>query len=173
MRQILLFRITVIFLIGSLLTPIFAQNQYQKPLVYGEQSYPQSGERYITDEHGVIRMWINVLGWVNKPGSILVYDGIDIVTVLAIAGGYQRGANLKKIRVFREKPDENGKILYTVDLNKYLKTGNREAFIKILPNDTVIIPQTLPSYVLSYSGTLTTIMNLLYYYSITQLNLSI
>lgn len=173
MRQTLLFRITVILLIGSLLTPIFAQNQYQKPLVYGEQSYPQSGERYITDEHGVIRMWINVLGWVNKPGSILVYDGIDIVTVLAIAGGYQRGANLKKIRVFREKPDENGKILYTVDLNKYLKTGNREAFIKILPNDTVIIPQTLPSYVLSYSGTLTTIMNLLYYYSITQLNLSI
>jgi len=172
MRQTLLFRITVIFLIGSLLTPIFSQNQYQKPLVYGEQSYPQSGERYITDEHGVIRMWINVLGWVNKPGSILVYDGIDIVTVLAIAGGYQRGANLKKIRVFREKPDENGKILYTVDLNKYLKTGNREAFIKILPNDTIIIPQTLPSYVLSYSGTLTTIMNLLYYYSITQLNLS-
>ena len=158
----------VFLLIGAVAV---SWGQYQKPLVYGEQTYPQSGERYITDEHGVIRMWINVLGWVNKPGSILVYDGIDIVTVLAIAGGYQRGANLKKIRLFREQPDENGRIVYTIDLNKYLKTGNREEFVKILPNDTIIITQTIPSYILSYSGTFSTIFNILYYYSITRINL--
>ncbi len=166
MRQNFFSKAVVVLLIVVFLTPAFSQNQYQKPLVYGEQTYPQSGERYITDEHGVIRMWVNVLGWVNKPGSILVYDGIDIVTILAKVGGYQRGANLKKIRVFREQPDDNGQIVYVINLNKYLKTGNREDFIKILPNDTIIVPQTFPSYVLSYSGTVSTIINILYWITI-------
>ena len=59
-------------------------------------SYPRSGERYITDEDGVIIMWVNVWGQVNKPGSYLVYDGVDLATLLSITGGPKSGANLKK-----------------------------------------------------------------------------
>ncbi|MCK4296492.1 MAG: hypothetical protein KAX28_07550 [Candidatus Marinimicrobia bacterium] len=43
-------------------------------------------QRYITEEDGVARMYVNVWGQVNKPGTHLVYDGMDIVTLLSISG---------------------------------------------------------------------------------------
>ena len=35
-------------------------------------SYPRSGERYITDEDGVIKMWVNVWGQVNSQLLLLI-----------------------------------------------------------------------------------------------------
>ncbi|MFQ6614920.1 MAG: hypothetical protein ACE5D1_08760 [Fidelibacterota bacterium] len=131
---------------------------------YRAQDFPRSGERYITDEYGVIRMWVNVWGWVNKPGSHLVYDGIDLATLLSVTGGPRTGANLKKIRVFRELPDENGKQTYVLNMEKFLKTGNRDDFIKVLPNDTYVIPQSTFSYIISQTGWISTVMNLINLY---------
>ncbi|GAG84810.1 unnamed protein product, partial [marine sediment metagenome] len=57
-------------------------------------------------------MWVNVWGHVQKPGSYLVYDGIDIATVLSITGGPKQGANLKKLLVFRDELDSLGQKNY-------------------------------------------------------------
>ena len=46
-----------------------------------------TGEDYITGEDGVPRMSINVWGHVKYPGTYLVYDGIDLLTCLSMAGG--------------------------------------------------------------------------------------
>ena len=122
-------------------------------------NYPRSGERYITDEDGVIKMWVNVWGQVNSPGSYLVYDGIDLATLLSITGGPKSGANLKKIRLFRELPDATGQLSQSIDLEKFLKSGDRGDFTRVLPNDTFVIPQSLSSYVVSNLNIVNTLLN--------------
>lgn len=122
-------------------------------------SYPRSGERYITDENGIIKMWVNVWGQVNQPGSHLVYDGIDLATLLSITGGPKAGANLKKIRLFRELPDANGQLSLSIDLAKFLKSGDRGDFTRVLPNDTFVIPQSFSSYIISNLNIVNTLLN--------------
>ena len=50
------------------------------------------------------------------------------------------------------------------NLKKFLKTGDRSEFMKILPNDTYIIPQTTASIILSNVGTVNTFLTLLNLY---------
>ena len=127
--------------------------------VGSSSSYPRSGERYITDEDGIIKMWVNVWGQVNQPGSYLVYDGIDLATLLSITGGPKSGANLKKIRLFRELPDADGQLSQAIDLKKFLKSGDRGDFTRVLPNDTFVVPQSLGSYLISNLNIVNTLLN--------------
>jgi hypothetical protein len=101
---------------------------------------------------------------VNQPGSHLVYDGIDLASFLSMTGGPKQGANMKEVRIYRAEPDENGKLVYIVDMEKFLKSGTRNDFILIKPNDTIIIKQTIPSYVLSRIGLATTLLTMVNLY---------
>ena len=123
-----------------------------------------SKSSYITGEDGVIRMYINVIGHVKSPGIYLVYDGIDLATLMSIVGGPQSGANMKKVKIFREVPDADGTLVYHLDLEKFISTGDRSAFIKIKPNDTIIVPQKISSYLLKQIGTINTFFSLLNIY---------
>jgi len=141
---------------------LYGQNAV--PQRYAQQTYPRSGEKFITDQFGVIRMYVNVWGHVNEPGSHLVYDGIDLASLLSMTGGPKTGANMKKVRLYRAEPDENGQLVYVVDMQKFLKSGDRSDFIQVKPNDTIIIEQTLPNYVLSHIGVATTLLTILNLY---------
>ena len=139
------------------------------------RDYTTSSERYITTRDGDVVMFVNVWGQVQNPGHHMVYEGIDLATLLSFVGGPAKGANLKKVRLYREIPDENGQLVYEINMEKFLKTGNRSDFVKILPNDTYIIPQTISSYVLQQAGTVNTIFSLvnvyvmmMYYYERTK-----
>lgn len=143
-RGILKIIITAVLMSGTSI----AQLKLSKS-VSGGQSFPRQGQRYITDSDGVIRMWVNIWGQVNEPGSYYVFDGVDLPTLFSIAGGPTAGANLKKIRLFRELPDANGKQNYDINLDKFLKSGDRGDFTKILPNDTYIIPQSMTNFLIS------------------------
>jgi len=131
---------------------------------------PRSGERYITDEFGVIRMYVNVWGHVNSPGSYLVYDGIDLATLLSVTGGPKRGANFESVTLFRETADDEGNLIYHINMDNFLKTGDRSEFVKILPNDTIIIQQKVMSYVLSQTGLLNTFLSVINLYYLIQYN---
>jgi len=157
------YKMTIVILLLLAVSTLFAQNP-QLPQRYAQQSYPRSGEKFITDQFGVIRMYVNVWGHVNQPGSHLVYDGIDLASLLSMTGGPKTGANLKEVHIYREEPDENGKLVYVVDMKKFLKSGDRSDFIEVKPNDTIIISQTVPSYVLSHIGLVTTFMTMLNLY---------
>lgn len=163
------FKITIFVLTLLVSASIFGQNAV--PQRYAQQTYPRSGEKFITDQFGVIRMYVNIWGHVNQPGSHLVYDGIDLATLLSLTGGPKTGANMKKVRIYRAEPDENGNLVYVVDLQKFLKSGKRDNFIPIKPNDTIIINQTIPSYVTSNMGLVSTLMSILYFYSLVQKNI--
>ncbi len=125
---------------------------------------PNTGARYVSGEDGVIRMYVNVWGHVNKPGRILVDEGIDLATLLSLSGGPRKGANYKNIKVYHEYPDKDGIVVHVIDFNEYIKTGDRSNFISIQPNDTFIIKQTAFSYFVEEIGTLNTIMSLINVY---------
>jgi len=153
-------RLFIILLMSVQLT---AQYQSNENIVTKPQ-YNVSSERFFTDESGTILMNVNVWGHVNRPGRHMVFDGIDIATLLSVVGGPKSGAELKKVKIFREVPDENGQIIYTINIAKFLKTGDRSEFIKIMPNDTFIIPQKTSSYMMEQVGTINTLLSILNIY---------
>tara|TARA_B100000519_G_C14220112_1_gene427101 strand:+ start:128 stop:607 length:480 start_codon:yes stop_codon:yes gene_type:complete len=128
------------------------------------KSFQISSERYHTTEDGSIMMNINVWGHVPSPGKYLVYEGIDFASLLSIVGGPNDGANLKNVRLYREIPDEDNNLVYKINLNEFLKTGNRSNFIKIKPNDTIIIPQKISNYLLNQANSINTIFSLFIIY---------
>ncbi len=140
-------------------------------LIFGQQTqnnnemrinnHQLSSERYITSKNGNIMMKVNIWGHVENPGVHLVYDGIDFASLISVVGGPKAGANLKKVRLYREIPDKDGKLIYNIDFNKFIKTGDRSNFIKINPNDTIIIPQKLSNTIFNQIGTVNTIFSVI------------
>jgi len=104
-------------------------------------SYPLVQDSYFTDDYGNILMIVNVLGQVNRQGQVVVRENADFATILALAGGLSKEANLKKVVVARKMPDENGILSYTVNIKDYYKKGDRTNFIALKPNDTIIFPE--------------------------------
>ena len=123
-----------------------------------------SSERYLTDQNGNISIYVNVWGSVPNPGRHLVYDGIDFATLLAIVGGPKSNANLKGVKLYREIPEIDGTLSYSINLKEFLETGARTNFIEIKPNDTILVPEKLSSAVWGQVGTLNTIFSLLTLY---------
>jgi hypothetical protein len=141
---------------------LFAQSNIAEPPTFSD--FQISSERYLTDDNGNIMMYVNIWGHVGNPGHHLVYEGIDLATLMSIVGGPNKGSNMKKVRVYREVPDADGTLVYHIDLNNFINTGNRSNFIKIKPNDTIIVPQKLSSYFLTQVGTINTIFSLVTIY---------
>ena len=141
---------------------LYAQDEVAEPPIFSD--YQVSSERYLTNAKGNIMMNVNIWGHVGSPGSHVVYDGIDFATLLSVVGGPMDGANLTNVRIYREIPDADGTLVYNIDLNEFINTGNRSNFIKIKPNDTIIVPQKFSSYFLTKIGTINTLFSLITIY---------
>jgi len=117
-----------------------------------------TGEKYVTGDDGVVRIYVNVWGHVQNPGSYLIFDGANIIDILSLAGGPKNGANVKKIKIL-SKNEKEEKIISLQDIND----GSINLVLK--PFDTIIINQTRLSK-LNESSRIYTIMlqlvNLLY-----------
>ena len=151
-----------------LITPIILCTGFPQSESDNINSQPNTGARYVSSDDGVLRMYVNIWGHVSNPGRILVDDGIDLATLLSLTGGPNKGANMKNVRVYHEYPDKYGNVVNIIDFSEFLKSGDRSNFIKIQPNDTFIIKQTVFSYIIEEIGTVNTLMNLINIY----LNLS-
>jgi len=137
---------------------LFAQNNIAEQPTFSD--FQISSERYLNDEKGNIMMYVNVWGHVGSPGHHLVYEGIDLATLMSVVGGPKSGANLKKVRVYREIPEEDGTLIYHLDFEKFVSSGDRSEFIRIKPNDTIIIPEKMSNYILKQVGTISTFLSL-------------
>ena len=149
-------------LVFSFFVLLIAQDQKSATSIFSD--YQISSERYITNSKGTIMMNVNVWGHVGSPGSHIVFDGIDFASLLSIVGGPIKGANLRQVKLFREIPDADGSLVYQIDLDEFIITGSRSAFIKIKPNDTIIVPQKFSSYLLNQVGTINTLFSLINIY---------
>jgi len=137
---------------------LFAQNNIAEQPTFSD--FQISSERYLTDVNGNIMMYVNIWGHVGQPGHHLVYEGIDLATLMSIVGGPNTGANMKKVRLYREIPEEDGTLVYYLDFEKFVSSGDRSEFIRIKPNDTIIIPQKISNYILTQVGTVNTFLGL-------------
>ena len=114
-----------------------------------------SNELFVTGEDGVLRMSVNVIGHVKYPGAYIVYDGIDLMTLISLAGGYLPGSNLKKI-VIRHSDGSNERI----NLNDIMfKDRNHEYSLK--PRDTIYIEQRIFSKIITSSNLPTIFLSIL------------
>ena len=121
--------------------------------------FQRSSERYTTDEKGNVTIFINVWGHVPNPGHIQVYEGIDLASLLSFVGGPINGADLKNIKLIREIA-ENEKVVHNINFESFIKSGDRSGFVKIKPNDTIIIPQTKFNYVIDQIGSINALLSL-------------
>jgi len=110
-----------------------------------------TGEDYITGEDGVPRMGINVWGHVKYPGTYLVYDGIDLLTCLSLAGGPMKGAKISDVSII----SKDG-LVRSVDLE------DLEGIAKITldPYDTIYIDETLGNYLLARSNVINILLQI-------------
>ena len=113
-----------------------------------------TGEEYITGEDGVARMTVNVLGHVKYPGSFLVYDGIDLLTCISMAGGPITGAELSEVLIV----SKNGKTI-TIDLNLFLE-NSKSMTVELSPHDTIFIKETLSNYLLARSNVINILLQI-------------
>ena len=155
-------KLLIIVIMLNYLNLVFSQDQIVN--MQDKNEYQISSEKYVTDLNGNIRMNVNIWGHVTQPGSHLVFEGIDMVTLLSMVGGPSSGARLDRIKLIREVPEDDEKLVFTIDFNAFLNSGDRSNFIKIKPNDTIIIPQRLSSILLSSASGINTILSLVTLY---------
>ena len=99
-------------------------------------------------------MSINIWGHVKYPGTYLVYDDIDILTCLSMAGGPLKGANLSDVSI----TSKSGKTS-SVNLSNLMNNSKTQS-VNLKPNDTIYIDENLSSYLLSRAGVITVLLQL-------------
>ncbi|MAM04463.1 MAG: hypothetical protein CMD06_00700 [Flavobacteriales bacterium] len=100
-----------------------------------------TGEDYITGEDGIKRIYINIWGHVKYPGTYLVYEDIDITTLLSMAGGPLDGADLSNIKVMRKNNTSDN-----IDLENIL-SSNKDIDFEFSPYDTISVKPTFSFYI--------------------------
>ena len=120
------------------------------------KEYQMSSEKYISGPDGKVYMNVNFWGTGGNSGIVQVQEGIDFASLMSTIGGPAQFSNLKKIRLYRETPDENGQMVYVIDLTSFLKSGDRSNFPKIKPNDTIVIKKTLTGILIEDLNTIQT-----------------
>ena len=121
-----------------------------------KNGFMMQDDSYITGDDGVIRMYVNVIGHVKNPGAYLLYDKIDLMSAISVAGGYLPGSDLKKVSIFSKNGDNN-----KINLDKILSTDSSiDKVVNLKPHDTIFIEQkkmhkifvssNLPSMILSF-----------------------
>ena len=140
------------FFISILNAQLFAENSL--PI----KEYQMSSEKYISGPDGKVYMNINFWSTGENSGIVQVQEGIDFASLMSSIGGPAQFSNLKKIRLYRETPDENGQMVHIIDLTAFLKSGDRSNFPKIKPNDTIVIEKTLIGVIVEDISTFQTII---------------
>ncbi|HKQ98257.1 MAG TPA: SLBB domain-containing protein, partial [Candidatus Polarisedimenticolia bacterium] len=83
---------------------------------------------------------VYVLGDVNQPGVVTVYDRMSLIEALARCGGVSRRGSAKEIAIIHHTPsgDPDMKV---VDLKELFKTGKTTADLNLEPGDIVYVPR--------------------------------
>ena len=117
-----------------------------------------SGDDYYTDEAGNVFIYVNIIGHVKNPGTYLVPENLDFMSILSQAGGPLQGAKLSNTRIYHK---ESG--ITEVPLDTFFAKGEMLE-LKIKPNDTIYIQQSLSSYLFSNSNLINSLLQLMNIY---------
>mgnify|MGYP001765892390 CR=1 FL=1 len=83
---------------------------------------------------------IYVLGAVEKPGGFIIGKPISVAQALALAGSFDKDAELSSVIVARRH--QNKIVATRLDLTKSADLGGRSALFFLMPDDIVYVPRT-------------------------------
>ena len=118
-----------------------AQIPYQQGQV--QQNVPQvikvgEGNQYYLGQANELLMRVNIWGRVERPGQYFVPATTDLITLISAAGGPRVQSRLTDISVVRPMIDGETQVI-TVNVKKYLKTGDKRLIPDLKPEDTVVV----------------------------------
>ncbi|MAJ43820.1 MAG: hypothetical protein CMF96_03620 [Candidatus Marinimicrobia bacterium] len=148
-----IFKYTILFSFFLSISLFSQSNLVNK---YGNVSgqYILSSEPYVTGDDGIIRMYVNVIGHVKYPGTYLVYEGIDILSLLSLAGGPLPGTKLNSIK------QVNGEKVLNINLEEILNSKEEVTF-KLYPHNTIFVEQSISSYLFTNSSLISSSLQIL------------
>ena len=127
----------VLIILAVLLSGGLLQAQ-QRPLA----NYQNRGAQYVIGNQDQLLIRVNIWGFVKMPGQYLVPTNTDLVSLISYAGGPLEDAQLKKIRLIRTAMGDSSEKLISLNVKKFIESGNESQNPQLLPNDTIIVPAT-------------------------------
>ena len=106
-------------------------------------------DRYILTDGQELQIIVHIWGEVKNPGQYIVPDGTNVLELISLAGGPNEYSNLGDVKLTRHYYDgdnnENGaekwqlgkKMIYNVNLDKYLSDKDYEYVYTLKPGDVV------------------------------------
>jgi len=80
---------------------------------------------------------LNVLGYVNKPGQFQIYEGVDLLTALSMAGGIKNIKKGKQVIIIHA--DQSMEV---IKLKEYINPGHQVKKMPVLyAGDTVMVKE--------------------------------
>lgn len=124
---------------GVLIFFLLQAQQVQSP---GAKYYVYLGET------GELQIKVSIWGEIATPGVYSIPDGTDLATLLSLAGGPLKSANLSRVDVIHSFPSPS---VTTLSLSDFFKTGNRSNIPVMKPGDMVRIKSTLFSKIKGFT----------------------
>ena len=90
--------------------------------------------QYILGGKDILLININLWGHVQRPGIYSIPSTYGIIDLISSAGGPLKTARLNDVRIIRQNQQ-----VIKVDIEQFIKTGNRELLPFLQPGDTVIV----------------------------------
>ena len=146
------FKLLLFLLLFLTLSP--AQSNFAGKVGNVSSQMSFSSDPYVTGNDGIVRMYVNIIGHVKAPGAYLVYEGVDILSLLALAGGPLPGAKLNSVRQF------NNEDIIVLNLQDYLDGGENMGFV-LHPHNTIYIKQSMSSYLFTNSSLISSSLQVL------------
>lgn len=161
----------IIVLLSFTVMSAFAQTDMQ----VGQVPYkiPQvkrigEGSKYYLNEANELLIRVNIWGRVQRPGQYYVPAETDLVALMSLAGGPSARSRLSDVKVVREE-DTGEQDVMTVNVRKYIKTGDKRLIPDLKPEDTIVVHGSawqLVADVAQVVGQLAIVANVYYFFFI-------
>jgi hypothetical protein len=109
---------------------------------YGTQApveYSDRPAQYILGSD-VLLITVNLWGHVQKPGIYSIPSAFGIIDLLSSAGGPLGTARLNDVRIIRKNQE-----VITINLEEFIKTGNKDLLVPLQPGDIIIVSGSISS----------------------------
>lgn len=124
------------------------------------------GSKYYLNEANELLIRVNIWGRVQRPGQYYVPAETDLVALMSLAGGPSARSRLSDVKVVREE-DSGEQDVITVNVRKYIKTGDKRLIPDLKPEDTIVVHGSawqLVSDVASVASQLAIVANVYYFF---------
>ncbi len=121
-------KVVILFLLLLTTMPLMAQD--------GDMTI-QLGDRpaqYVLGGNDILLISVNLWGHVQRPGIYSVPSTYSLIQLVSSAGGPLKTARLSDVRIIRA----NQQVL-TIDVEKFIKTGDSSLLPVLQPGDTIIV----------------------------------